>query len=140
VNKSALVEHSAADMYALVDDIESYPQFLPWCRSTSVLSRDQNEVRATIEIARGNLSKSFTTRNCMQPYKTIEIHLLNGPFRRLEGAWRFQPLRESACKVSLDLEFEFANPVLRMAMGPIFSQIADSMVDAFCQRAREVYG
>jgi ribosome-associated toxin RatA of RatAB toxin-antitoxin module len=140
VSKSALVSHSAADMYALVNDIESYPRFLPWCRSTEVLSRNQEEIRATIEIAKGSLSKTFTTQNRLRPEKMIEIHLLDGPFRRLEGAWQFQELRKDACKVSLDLEFEFANPLVRMTLGPIFGHIADTMVDAFCKRAREVYG
>jgi ribosome-associated toxin RatA of RatAB toxin-antitoxin module len=140
VSKSALVSHSAADMYALVNDIESYPRFLPWCRSTEVLSRNQEEIRATIEIAKGSLSKTFTTQNRLRPEKMIEIHLLDGPFRRLEGAWQFQELRADTCKISLDLEFEFSNPLIRMTIGPIFSHIADTMVDAFCKRAREVYG
>ena len=140
VSKSALVAYSAADMYVLVNDIESYPRFLPWCRSAQILSRNQDEIRATIEIAKGSLSKSFTTCNRLQPGKMIEIRLLDGPFRHLEGFWQFHTLREDACKVSLDLEFEFANPLLRMTIGPIFSQITDTMVDAFCQRASEVYG
>ena len=140
IHKSALVPYSAADMFNLVNDVESYPQFLPWCRSTRVLSRDEDEVRASIEVAKGGIHKSFTTCNRLQPHKMIEIRLIEGPFKHLEGFWRFQSLRDAGCKVSLDMDFEFANTLLRMTVGPVFSQIANSMVDAFCRRAVQVYG
>ena len=140
VKKSALVLYSAAEMYALVEDIEAYPRFLPWCRSTQVLSRNEDEVRATIEMVKGGVHKSFTTCNRMQNHKMIDIRLLEGPFKRLEGYWRFEPLRADASKVSLDMEFEFASPLLRVAVEPIFKQIANSLVDAFCKRAVELYG
>jgi ribosome-associated toxin RatA of RatAB toxin-antitoxin module len=140
VQKSALVFYSAADMYALVNDIESYPRFLPWCRSTQVLSRNDDEVRARIEMHKGGVHKSFTTRNRLQKDKMIEIRLLEGPFLRLEGFWRFQALRSDACKISLDMEFEFASPLLQMAIGPVFKQITNSLVDAFCKHAMELYG
>lgn len=139
VKKSALVLYSAAEMYALVGDIESYPQFLPWCRSTHILSRNEDEVRATIEMVKGGVHKSFTTCNRMQNHKMIDIRLLEGPFKRLEGYWRFEPLRADACKVSLDLEFEFSH-LLRVAIEPVFKQIANSLVDAFCKRAVDLYG
>lgn len=140
INKSALVTYSPAQMYALVNDIESYADFLPWCRSSSILSQDADEIRATIVIAHGSLNKAFTTRNRLQRDKMIEMRLEEGPFKRLEGFWRFDILGEQACKVSLDLEFEFKNRLMGMAMGPIFSQIANSLVDAFSKRAVEVYG
>lgn len=140
VARNALVPYRAAEMFRLVNDIESYPQFLPWCRTTRVLSRDEDEVRASIEIARGPVEKWFTTRNRLQQDKMIEIRLLDGPFRRLEGYWHFQDLGEDACKVTLNLEFEFSNPILRLAIGPVFSQIANSLVDSFCRRATDVYG
>ena len=140
VHKSALVLYSAAAMYALVNDIESYPRFLPWCRSTQVLSRNDDEVRARIEMHKGGVHKFFTTCNRLQKDKMIEIRLLEGPFLRLEGFWRFQALRSDACKVSLDMEFEFANSLLQMAIGPVFKQITNSLVDAFCKRAVELYG
>jgi ribosome-associated toxin RatA of RatAB toxin-antitoxin module len=140
VKKSALVLYSAAEMYALVEDIEAYPRFLPWCRSTQVLSRNEDEVRATIEMVKGGVHKSFTTCNRMQNHKMIDIRLLEGPFKRLEGYWRFEPLRADASKVSLDMEFEFASPLLRVAVEPVFKQIANSLVDAFCKRAVELYG
>ena len=140
VKKSALVLYSAAEMYALVGDIEAYPRFLPWCRSSRVLSSDDDEVRATIEMVKGGIHKSFTTCNRMQRHKMIDIRLLEGPFKRLEGYWRFEPLRADASKVSLDMEFEFANHLLRMAVEPVFKQIANSLVDAFCKRAVDLYG
>ncbi len=140
VKKSALVLYSTAEMYALVDDIEAYPQFLPWCRSTRILSRNEHEVRATIEMVKGGIHKSFTTCNRMQKHKMIDIRLLEGPFKRLEGYWRFEPLRSDASKVSLDLEFEFASTLLRVAVEPIFKQITNSLVDAFCKRAIDLYG
>ena len=140
VNKSALVLYSAAEMYGLVENIEAYPQFLPWCRSAHILSRGADEVRATIEMAKSGVHKSFTTCNRMQPNKMIDIRLLEGPFKRLQGYWRFESLRAGASKVSLDMEFEFANTLLRVAVEPVFKQIANSLVDAFCKRAVDLYG
>ncbi|HEY0722109.1 MAG TPA: type II toxin-antitoxin system RatA family toxin [Gammaproteobacteria bacterium] len=140
IQKSALVPYSAAQMFALVDDIEAYQQFLPWCRSSQVLARGEDEVRATIEIAHGSLRKAFTTRNRMQRDKMIEMRLEEGPFRHLEGFWRFDTLGEQASKVSLDLDFEFSSKLVGLAMGPVFSQIANSLVDAFSKRAVQVYG
>lgn len=127
-------------MYALVNDIESYSQFLPWCRSSHILAQGMDELKASIEIAHGGLHKSFTTLNRLQRDKMIEMRLVEGPFRHLEGYWRFDTLGEQACKVSLDLDFEFSNRLVGMAMGPVFSQIANTLVDAFCKRARDVYG
>ena len=133
--------YSVEEMYTLVDDIESYADFLPWCRSTEVLSRTDDEVRASIEIAKGALHKSFTTLNRVQKNKVIEMRLVSGPFKRLEGFWRFDVLKEGdASKISLDLEFEFESKLIAMAVGPVFNQIANTMVDAFCKRAAEVYG
>ena len=140
ISKSALVGHSASDMYQLVDDIEAYPEFLPWCRSATVHSRDEDEVRASIEISHGALHKSFTTCNRLQRDKMIEMQLVEGPFRHLHGFWRFSSLGEAACKVSFDLEFEFSSRVVAMVAEPIFGQITSSLVDAFCRRADKLYG
>lgn len=140
VSKSALVPYAASDMYALVDDVESYPQFLPWCSGARVLSRTDDEVRAVLELARGNMRKSFTTCNRLQKNKMIELRLLEGPFRHLEGFWRFTPLSDSTCKVSLDMDFEFSNKLSGLIFGPLFNQIANTLVDAFCKRALDVYG
>ncbi|RMG29126.1 MAG: type II toxin-antitoxin system RatA family toxin [Gammaproteobacteria bacterium] len=140
VHKSAIVPYTPREMYDLVDDIESYPQFLPWCGGARVLERTRDTVRASIEIARGAVHKTFTTLNRVQPGKMIEMRLVEGPFRRLEGFWRFDPLGDSGCKVQLDLEFEFASRMMSMVIGPVFNQIANTLVDAFHQRAVEVYG
>jgi ribosome-associated toxin RatA of RatAB toxin-antitoxin module len=140
INKSALVPYSPAEMFGLVDDIEAYPEFLPWCRKTHVISRDEDTVRATIELSKGGVEKAFTTCNRNQKNKMIEIRLVDGPFKRLDGYWRFDPLGEEGCRISLALEFEFASRMLGMVVGPVFNQIANSLVDAFQKRARQVYG
>lgn len=140
VNKSALIQYSAGQMFDLVNDIDAYPQFLPWCRSAGIVRQSADDLDARIEIAKGRVHKSFTTRNLLHYPERIDLQLLDGPFSRLQGSWQFQPLRDDACKVSLRLEFEFSNALLRAAIGPIFNYIADTMVDSFCKRARQVYG
>lgn len=141
ISRNALVSYSVEEMYALVDDIEAYAEFLPWCRSTDVIFRNENEVQASIEIARGALNKSFTTLNRLQKDKMIEMRLVKGPFNHLQGYWRFDALKDNkASKISLDLDFEFENKLVALAVGSVFNQIANSMVDAFCKRAVEVYG
>ncbi len=140
INRSAVVPYSPAEMFALVNGFEAYPEFLPWCRSARVISRKDDEVRATLELAWHGIQKSFTTCNRMQKDKLIQIRLVEGPFRCLEGFWRFQGLGEQACKVSLDMQFEFATRLLSMVIGPVFSQISNSLVDSFIRRAVQVYG
>ncbi len=141
IHRHAIVPYSPAQMFALVDDVPSYPEFLPWCGAARELHRDEDEVEASVEIAKGSLRKTFTTRNRLQKDKMIEMRLVSGPFKHLEGFWRFDALGDGqACKVSLDLDFEFANRLLSMAVGPVFHAIANSLVDAFVQRARDVYG
>lgn len=140
LSRSALVPYAPHEMYALVNEIERYPEFLPWCRSTQIHERTEDEVRATIDMAKGSMRKSFTTRNHMQNDKMIEIGLVDGPFSHLHGFWRFDQLGETACKVSLDIEFDFSNRLLGLAVGPMFGQIVASLVDAFVKRARDVYG
>ena len=139
VKRSALVPYRAEFMFGLVNDIESYPRFLPWCRSAVIHCRDDDEVRATIQMSKGALQKSFTTVNRLQKNKMMEIRLVEGPFRRLEGFWRFDRLSEDACKVSLDLSFEFAGPIMSRVVEPVFHQIANSLVDAFCKRASDLH-
>ena len=141
ISRNALVPYDVAEMYQLVDDIEAYPKFLPWCRSTEIFSRNEEEVQACIEIAKGALNKTFTTINRMQKDKIIEMRLVKGPFKHLHGYWRFDALKKSqACKISLDLDFEFESKLLAFAVGPVFNQIANSMVESFSKRAIEVYG
>jgi ribosome-associated toxin RatA of RatAB toxin-antitoxin module len=141
VHRQALVAHPPVQMYDLVADVESYPEFLPWCRSAVVLMRNDDEVRATVTLAKGSVEKSFTTCNRLQRNKMIEMRLVEGPFRHLEGYWRFDALDEGrATKVSLDLEFEFSSRLVALAIGPVFNQVANSLVDAFVARARALYG
>ncbi len=140
INRHALVPYSAAEMYDLVEDISVYPQFLPWCKTSQVLSRTEDTVRASIELSKGGIEKSFTTINRVQKNKMIEMRLEEGPFHHLEGFWRFDALDEQACKISLLMEFEFSSKILGLTVGPVFNQIANSLVDAFCKRATDVYG
>jgi ribosome-associated toxin RatA of RatAB toxin-antitoxin module len=140
IHKSALVPYSAEQMYTLVDDIPAYPEFLPWCSGSKEINRGENEVEASLDIAHSGVHKSFTTRNHLEINKTIEMQLVKGPFKHLNGIWRFEPLGDAGSKVMLDLEFEFSNKLLGMTFGPLFSKIASSLVDAFIQRAQKVYG
>ena len=140
IHRSALVPHSPEQMFALVDDIERYPEFLPWCRSAREISRDEDEVVASLDLAKGSVHKTFTTRNRLQPGKMIEMRLVDGPFRHLEGFWRFDRLQGDACRISLDLEFEFSSKLVGLAIAPVFNPVANSLVDAFVQRANRLYG
>lgn len=140
VSRNALVPYAAERMYALVNDIERYPEFLPGCTKATVHSRDEDEVRASISLRKGGIEKSFTTHNRLQPGKMIEVRLVEGPFRHLQGFWRFQPLSADACKVTLDLDFEFSGKMVGLAFGPVFHQVANTLVDSFCKRATQLYG
>lgn len=140
INRSALVPYSAAQMYQLVDGISLYPQFLPWCRTAVEHQRDADQVKASLEIAKGAVNKKFTTLNRLQHNKTIEMRLIDGPFQHLHGFWRFDELKAGACKVSLDLNFEFSNKIMSLMVGPVFNQVANTLVDSFVERARKVYG
>ena len=139
VSKSALVPYSSQQMFDLAADVESYPEFLPWCGGATVLSRDGIEVVAEVVIDVKGMRKSFSTINQLVSPDRIDMKLLKGPFSSLSGGWSFHSLKEDACKVSLDLEFGFSNKLLSMTLGPIFSQIADTLVDAFCKRADSLY-
>ena len=139
IQRSASVPYSPEQMFELVDDIESYPSFLPWCRSAQVLERGDNEVRGRIEMAKGALHRSFTTRNELVPGRQIRVRLEDGPFSHLEGDWSFSPDGRGGCRVALDLEYEFAGRVVSAVIGPIFNQIARTMVDSFVRRANALY-
>lgn len=139
ITRSAIVPFPASAMYALVADIESYPEFLPWCGGARILAVDGDEVRASVEIAYKGVHKRFTTRNIQTGNERIEMSLVEGPFRKLHGVWDFSELDDNASKVSLDLEFEFANALIGMTLGRVFSSIADTLVDSFCRRAEQVY-
>lgn len=140
IKREAEVPYTPAQMFVLVNDIESYPKFLPWCSNTEVHSRTEDEIRASLTLAWKGMQKSFTTLNRLQQDKMIELRLVDGPFHHLEGFWRFETHNETGCKICLDMEFEFAGKLISMMFGPVFSQIANSLVDAFSKRAHELYG
>ncbi len=140
VNKSALVPFSATQMYGLVDNVENYQDFLPWCSESTELEREKAFVVGSITIAKGGINKKFTTKNMLQENQLIEIQLVDGPFKMLRGFWTFEALKEDACKVSLDLEYEFSSKILSLVVGPVFSQVANTMVDSFVKQARVAYG
>src|SRR5688572_27313944 len=138
VEKSVLVGYSAQQMFALVDAVENYPQFLPWCDRAEVLERDDTRTRATLHINYHGATQSFTTENAKDPPQTMTVRLVEGPFRVLDGEWRFTPLRENACRIDFRLHYEFSSKLLEMLVGPVFSYIANTMVDAFVKRADKV--
>jgi ribosome-associated toxin RatA of RatAB toxin-antitoxin module len=140
IHRSAIVPYSAHAMYALVADIGTYHEFLPWCGGARVLSSKDGEVIAAIDIAYKGLHKSFTTRNHLQADKIIEMRLLDGPFSHLHGVWQFAALDEQASKISLDMEFGVANRILSLAITPVFTTISNQLVDSFRQRADALYG
>jgi len=139
VEKTALVPFSAQQMYDLVKDIDCYQNFLPWCKKSTVLSATDEKVCGELLISRLGINQSFSSCNCLIPYEKIEIELVKGPFKKLTGYWYFQALREDACKVGLYLEFEFSGGLIDKAFGRVFNEIANTLVDAFCKRAKEVY-
>lgn len=140
VQKSALVRVPAEKMFDLVDDIEAYPEFLPWCRSSRILCRKAEFVEAELQIAKSGFNKSFSTRNTLLTPKEIRMSLLEGPFSRLEGVWSFTALRDDASKISLDLEFEMSGALANLAFGAFFNQICNTLVSAFSDRAKSLYG
>lgn len=140
IHRSALVPYSDHEMYLLVSDIASYPQFLPWCGGANIVSEDEDTVIAAITIAYSGVHKTFTTRNLLQKDKMMEMQLVEGPFRHLHGFWRFTALDVQACKISLDLEFEVANRLLAAVLTPMFSKIASELVEGFHRRAITLYG
>ena len=138
IEKSVLVRHSAERMFALVADIPSYPQFLPWCGGARVIATDGSLVTAEVEINFHGIRQSFTTANDQHPDDRIDLRLVSGPFSKLDGRWSFLALAEDACKVALTLDYDFSNFLLEKLVGPVFHQIASTMVDSFVKRADEV--
>lgn len=135
VKRSVLVPYPAARMFALVDDVESYPRFLPWCAGAHVLTRDDRQKTARLDIDYHGVKAHFTTRNTVTPPERIEIALTDGPFRALCGEWRFTALADLGCRVDFELAYEFSTQLLERAVGPVFGHIARSFTDAFVRRA-----
>lgn len=140
IARSAIVEHPAQQLYALVEDIESYPRFLPWCLESRVHERSELATKATLVAGVRGLRQAFTTQNVNRPGEAIDLRLVEGPFRHFKAGWTFRPLSAEACKVDFRLEYEFSSRVLAKLLQPLFDRIADTMVSAFAKRADEVYG
>ena len=140
VQKTVLLAFSAEQMFALVEKVEDYPAFLPWCGGVEVKQRSPEKLVATIAIAYHGLKQSFTTENQNTSPTHMQMKLVEGPFSMLDGQWHFKPLREDACKVEFELHYEFSSKVLEKLIGPVFTIIANSFVESFCKRAEEVYG
>jgi ribosome-associated toxin RatA of RatAB toxin-antitoxin module len=140
VHKSVLLGYSAEQMFALVDNIEDYPQFLPWCGGTQVKQREGDKVIAVLTINYHGVKQTFSTENTNTPPTSINMALIEGPFKHLNGTWSFKPLRSDACKIDFELHYEFSSKVLEQLIGPVFTMIANSFVDSFCKRAETVYG
>lgn len=139
VNRSALVNYSAQQMFDLVNDIEAYPQYMDGCVGAKVLKREGDWLEARLELSKAGVSQSFVTRNQLQVPESMSMNLVDGPFKYLKGCWRFTALNETACKVSFDLEFELQSKLLGMAVGKLFEAVASKQVDALCERAKQIY-
>lgn len=140
IKKSVLMPYTPAQMFKLVDAIEQYPEFLPWCKSTTVHSRTTNEVKASVYFMKGGIQQSFTTLNSLLQDEQIEMRLIQGPFRHLEGLWRFEAIGETGCRVSFDLELEFSSKLISLTVGPVIQKGIESYIEAFCERAKVIYG
>ena len=158
VKKSVLLAHSAHDIYALVIDVEAYPQFLPWCRQVDVLDRDEDGLTARLHLGFSGINQAFTTKNVQVPDESVHLQLVDGPFSTFDGMWRFVALagaggagdaveREgagdaglgAACRVEFELRYAFAGRLLDAVVSPVFDRIADTLVDSFVRRAEQVY-
>ncbi|MBJ3816750.1 type II toxin-antitoxin system RatA family toxin [Shimwellia pseudoproteus] len=139
ISRTALVPFSAEQMYKLVNDVPSYPQFLPGCVGSRVLHSSADEMTAAVDVSKAGISKTFTTRNILTSNQSILMQLVDGPFRSLVGGWKFTPLTSDACRIEFQLDFEFTNKLIELAFGRVFKELAISMVQAFTRRAKEVY-
>lgn len=140
VSKTVIVPYTPEQMFALVDGVEQYPSFLPWCTGSTVLSRDATVTRATLHVGFRGIKQQFSTENRNTRPNEIIMKLIEGPFRSLDGRWRFNDLSGRGCKIEFSLRYEFASRLLATLVGPVFGHIADTMVEAFVKRADRVYG
>ncbi len=131
--------YSANQMYQIVNAVDEYPDFLPWCASSKILNQSENSMEASVLMKKGKLNHSFSTHNTLTINEIIHMQLIDGPFKTLSGDWLFTQLSEQGSKIELRLNFEFSNRIIGLLIGPVFTQIADSLVDAFCQRAHQLY-
>jgi len=140
IARSALVMHSADAMFDIVQDIANYPEFLPWCSSSEVLEQTEHKIVAKLGVSKGPIAKEFVTCNTSEIGRSVHMNLVKGPFEYLEGHWLFETLNDTACKVSLKLDYEVSPGLFGIALDSIFSDAANKMVDAFCQRADQLNG
>ncbi len=139
VSRSSLVAYSASQIFALVEDIEAYPSFLPWCSGATIHTRDTKAIEASLQMRRSGISRSFRTRNLLRANEAMDIELVDGPFKKLAGSWRFERLGDHGCKVILQLEFEFESRMLDFVFGRFFEDTCNLMIDSFAKRANEIY-
>ncbi len=139
IQRSALVPFTAQQMYQLVNDVEAYPEFLPWCSDGAVLEDTESVRVARVDISKGPLKQHFTTRNELTADEQIKLSLVEGPFRQLQGRWQFDAIGDSGCRVTFDIEFSFGSLILEKTVGPVFKEICARLVDAFVTRARQQY-
>lgn len=140
ISRNALVMYNVEQMYALINDVVAYPKFLPDCSDSKIVAQNEHEMTASLLVAKGGIRKWFTTKNTLVANKKVAMDLLDGPFKKLTGEWLLTPLSDEACKISLTLEYEFSNKMFALAFGKVFNHLANNMVQAFTQRAKEVYG
>ena len=140
IKKTVLVPHSAAEMFELVDNVLEYPNFLPWCSNAEVIKREGNLLEARVFMDYMKIKNHFGTRNTNTPEREIKMSFLEGPFKKLDGVWQFQPLGDNACKINFSLDYEFSNALLSKIIGPVFGSISGSLVHSFVKEADRRYG
>ena len=140
IDRSALLPFAAPQLYALVNDIEAYPTYLDGCVGAQILSRDEAMIEARLDLAKGGITQSFSTRNRLVEPREITLELIDGPFEHFAGRWDFQPLGNEGCKLSLNLQFSMNSTVLGAAASRLFDRVSNNLVDAVCQRAQQIYG
>ena len=140
ITRSALVPYTPQQMFALVADVERYPQFLPWCLGAQIIERTADEIIASLELGKGGMREKFTTRNVLSPPQAMQLHLIDGPFKTLEGEWSFDAIQNRGSRIGLKMRFEFANPLTALLLSKSFENSLNTLVDAFTARAQTIYG
>jgi len=140
INRSALVNHSAERMFELVNDIESYPLFMQGCTAARIIESNEQQLIGELTLTKAGINQTLTTRNILVYGREMKMELIKGFFNSFSATWRFDPISEGACKVSLEMEFEFASGIMDFAMGKLFSSSANNLVDSLVKRAQQVYG
>lgn len=141
ITRKLLVLYTPEQMYDLVNDVEAYPSFLPWCNGSKIISKSKNVIAASLDLAKCGICHTFSTRNKLIKDKSITIEMIDGPFQYLEGYWRFEPfIYGTGCQIQLHINFDFSNIIIKIALEPIFTQILGSLVNAFYKRAQDIYG